>query len=136
MNLILYDGGCGLCHRFVRFVLPRDREGSFRFAALQGAAAVPLLETHGKDPADLDTVYVVIGYEEPSPQLLERADAVLFVLRQLGWPWRAFAVLSILPRALRDAAYRRVAAGRYRIFGRSETCDLPSPAHRDRFLDG
>jgi predicted DCC family thiol-disulfide oxidoreductase YuxK len=134
--ILLYDGVCGLCNRFVQFILHRDRKAVFRFASLQSPVAALILTRHGADPSDLDTVYVVVDHELPSEHLLSRSDAVLFVLRQLGGLWRATAsLLQLLPRFLRDAAYNAVARYRYRIFGRSEVCAMPRDQDRARFLD-
>src|SRR3981189_842412 len=82
--IILYDGVCGLCNRVNQFVLRRDPEGVFRFASLQSAVAGRILARHGANPEDLDTVYVVVDYELPEERLVPRADAVIFILKQLG----------------------------------------------------
>ena len=134
--ILLYDGVCGLCNRFVQFTLRRDRKAIFRFAPLQSALAARILTRHGAKPTDMDTVYVVVEHDLPDEDLLSRSDAVLLVLKQLGAPWQFAAFLvCLLPRFLRDAAYNTVARHRYRIFGRSETCVLPTPQDRTRFLD-
>jgi predicted DCC family thiol-disulfide oxidoreductase YuxK len=134
--ILLYDGVCGLCNRFVRFVMRHDRDGIFRFAALQSAGAARILAVHGANPNDLDTVYVVVNHDSPGEDLRSRSDAVVFVLKQLGGVWRVAAfLLRLLPRFLRDAGYNFVARRRYRIFGRSETCAVPSVEERGRFLD-
>jgi predicted DCC family thiol-disulfide oxidoreductase YuxK len=134
--ILLYDGVCGLCNRFVQFTLRRDRNATFHFAWLQGALAASILARHSANPTDLDTVYVVVNYELPDEYLLSRSQAVLFVLGQLGGFWRPVAsLLQLLPKFLRDAAYNAIARNRYRIFGRSEVCVLPNDLDRSRFLD-
>jgi predicted DCC family thiol-disulfide oxidoreductase YuxK len=134
--ILLYDGVCGLCNRLVQFILRRDRHAIFRFASLQSALAAGILARHGANPSDLDTVYVVLNHELPDESLLSRSDAVLFVLKQLGGPWRpAASLLQFLPKFLRNAAYNAIARHRYRLFGRSEVCTLPRDQDRSRFLD-
>ena len=134
--IVLYDGVCGLCNRFVQFILRRDRKTIFRFASLQSPIAARILTRHGANPTDLDTVYLVVNHELPDEYLLSRSDAVLFVLCQLGRLWRAVAsLLQLLPKFLRDPAYNAVARHRYRIFGRSDVCTLPRDADHTRFLD-
>jgi predicted DCC family thiol-disulfide oxidoreductase YuxK len=133
--VILYDGVCGLCNRLNRFVLARDPGGRFRYAALQSALAGEILARHGRDPRDLDTLYLVLGLGRPGERLLERSDAVLWILRELGGAWRAAGVLGAVPRGLRDRGYDLVARTRYRLFGRYDACPLPDPRHRARFLD-
>jgi predicted DCC family thiol-disulfide oxidoreductase YuxK len=134
--ILLYDGVCELCNRFVQFILRRDREGVFRFAWLQGARAERILQRHGISSGELDTVYVVVNCDLPGERLLARSDAVMFVLKELGGRWRvAEFFLRLLPRFLRNAAYNAVARRRYRLFGRSEICRVPSDQDRSRFLD-
>ncbi len=93
--LLLYDGVCGLCNRLVRFVLKRDTAARFRFASLQSDYAARILQRHGLELRDLDTVYVV---ESPGDRPKDRSDAVIFILRELGGFWRVAAtVLRIFP---------------------------------------
>ena len=133
--IILYDGVCGLCNRLNRFVLARDPGGRFRFAALQSGLAREVLTRHGRDPRDLDTLYLVLGCGRPDERLLRKSDAALWILRALGGPWRVLAMLRFLPAGVRDLGYDLVARTRYRLFGRYETCPLPEPRYRTRFLD-
>jgi predicted DCC family thiol-disulfide oxidoreductase YuxK len=144
--IILYDGVCGLCNRLNQFVLRRDPDAIFRFASLQSPFAARIVSRHGANPQDVDTVYVVVNLDltrhdlaqetQPDERLLPLSDAIIFVLKGLGGIWKVLGLLlQLLPRPLRDAAYRLVARNRYRIFGRFETCMLPSPESRNRFLD-
>ena len=134
-HLLLYDGVCGLCHRFVGFVLARDGRRRFRFAALQSPVGRRLVAAHGGDPDRLDSVCVVADYASETARVLRRSAAALFVLDQLGPPWRFAAVLRRAPAPALDWLYDRVAARRYRMFGRRAACPAPRPEHRDRFLD-
>lgn len=134
--VILYDGVCGLCDRLTRFVIRHDRRRRFRFASLQGGLAARVLPQHGKDPHDLDTLYVVLNRGTSSETMVSRSEAVLFVLRELGGLWRFLgAAFTWLPSSWLDGAYRWVARRRYRIFGRYEACLVPELSDRDRFLD-
>ena len=139
--IILYDGVCGLCNRLNQFVLRRDREGIFRFAWVQSPLAARILAQHGANPQDLDTVYVVLNHDltkeaQPDELLLPRSDAVIFVLKRLGGIWKVLGLfVQLLPRRLRDWGYRIVAGNRYRVFGRFETCMLPSARDRSKFID-
>jgi predicted DCC family thiol-disulfide oxidoreductase YuxK len=133
--VILYDGVCGLCNRLVQFVLKRDKRDYFRFASLQSDWSSSLLQRHNLDPHDLDTVYLVIDHGEATERLLARSDAILFLLGKLGGIWKLAAFGKILPRFLRELAYKLVARNRYRVFGKYESCLLPEPKHRTKFLD-
>ena len=133
--IVLYDGVCGVCNRLVQFILRHDREDLFRFAALQSAFALKILQQHALR-ADLNTVYVVLNYQQPDEQLLSRSDAILFILEKLRRQWVFGArLLHLLPRRLRDAAYTLVARNRYRVWGKYDACPLPDPKHRHKFLD-
>jgi predicted DCC family thiol-disulfide oxidoreductase YuxK len=133
--IVLYDGVCGLCNRLVQFLLKRDAHDRFRFASLQSDFTAQVLRRHGLDPADLDTVYVIRDFGQSRERLLARSDAVLFMLNRLGGIWRVTALGRALPRALRDLVYKLVARNRYRVFGKHESCMLPEPQHRQKFLD-
>jgi predicted DCC family thiol-disulfide oxidoreductase YuxK len=134
--IVFYDGVCGLCNRLVQFLLKHDRDGRLRFASLQSDFAAKVLQRHGFDPKDLDTLHVVENYDQPSERVLQRSDAVLRAWRELGGIWSALASLSrIIPGQLRDLVYRFVAQNRYRVFGKYDTCMLPDPEQRSRFLD-
>jgi len=133
--IVLYDGVCGLCNRMVQFLLKRDDKARMRFASLQSDFAAKVLTRNGIDPKDLDTVHVVVNYERPEERILNRSDAILRACHELGGPWKTSAALArIVPRALRDLVYRLVARGRYRVFGKYETCMLPDPNQQNRFL--
>jgi predicted DCC family thiol-disulfide oxidoreductase YuxK len=133
--IVLYDGVCGLCNHLVQFLLKRDNHDRFRFASLQSEFARDLLTRHGADPHDLDTVYVAVDNGQPNERLLARSDAVLYMLRELGGFWKLAGIGHVLPKAFRDAVYQVVARNRYRIFGKHESCILPEPQHRAKFLD-
>jgi len=135
-TILLYDGVCGLCNRGVQFAVRHDPKGRFRFASLQSEFAKGVLARHGVKVGDLDTVYVVVNGGSTDESLLARSDAALFVLREIGGLWRAGAwFLKWLPRRVRDWSYNWIARHRYRIFGRYETCPIPSERERARFLD-
>ena len=133
--IVLYDGVCALCNAVIRFVLARDRGRVFRFASLQGELGRAVLARHARSPDDLATVVVVTGAGQPDERLLERSEAVLFILARLNAAWPLAARLArAVPRAVRDWTYDRIARRRYEVFGRYDVCPLPAPEHRSRFL--
>jgi predicted DCC family thiol-disulfide oxidoreductase YuxK len=133
--IVFYDGVCGLCNRLVQFLLTRDKNGRLRFASLQSDFARKVLDRHGINPDDLDTLHVVVNYDQPDELILNRSDAVLRAWNELGGSWKSLAAIAkVIPRAPRDLVYRFVARNRYRVFGKYETCMLPDPGQRDRFL--
>lgn len=136
MTLVFYDGVCGLCGRFVQFLLARDPAGRIRFAPLQGDLARRELTPLGHDPADLDSVFVIADWQTPGQHVLARSRAVRYAVSRLGGPWGVAAgAARLVPPALADAVYRIIARRRYRLFGRFDACPLPPPEWRSRFLD-
>jgi predicted DCC family thiol-disulfide oxidoreductase YuxK len=128
--VILFDGVCNLCDASVRFVIDRDPDARFRFAPLQSPAAAALLARHGRTaPAAPQAVLLV-----EAGRVWEGADAALRIARRLRGPWRLVGALAAVPRPLREAAYRLVARNRFRWFGRRESCRVPTPELRARFL--
>lgn len=135
-HLLLYDGVCGLCNGLVQAVIARDPVGRFHFAALQGEAAAAALRPYGRRAGDLDTVYVIADYGTPDARLLDKSTAALFILGDLEGPWRWLSALRVVPRPLRDWVYGWIARYRYRLFGKHDTCLMPTPERRSRFIDG
>lgn len=128
--IVVFDALCPLCSRNDRFILERDRARHFRLASVQSEAGRALYRRFALDADDPETMLVVDG-----DRLHRDSDAVLAIARALGAPWRAAAAaLRLVPRRLRDAAYRWVARNRFRLFGRHDTCWLPPPGYRDRLL--
>lgn len=133
--IILYDGVCGLCNRAVQFLLKRDRHDVFRFAPLQSELAATVLQRHGIDASKLDTVYAILNHGQSDEKLLAKSDAALFFAKALGGVWNIFRLAAVIPRPLRNALYDFIARHRYRVFGQSESCMLPDPQQRHKFLE-
>lgn len=126
-RIIFFDGVCGLCNRFVDHMLRVDRGGLFLFAPLQGATARERLP-EGLADAMKSVVYLREG------EVLQRSDAAIRILIDLGG-WRVLhKVWFLFPRVLRDAVYDEVARNRYRWFGKREACRVPTSEERARFL--
>jgi predicted DCC family thiol-disulfide oxidoreductase YuxK len=134
-HLILYDGVCGLCNRLLQFVIARDDGAIFRFAPLQSPFGRETVARFGGSDVSPGTFYLIADYRTAYAHALTQSGGVLFILRELGWPWKLAGVVRIVPRALRDRAYDLVARHRYRIFGRLDACLVPSPEVRARFID-
>ena len=130
-SIIVFDGVCALCSGWVRFLLHRDRVRRYRFAAMQTAAGRALLKTHGLNPDDPVSFLLV-----DDDGAWTDTDAIARVLAGLGGSWRwASWSMSLVPRILRNAAYRVIARNRYRWFGRYPHCHVPLPDQRERFLN-
>lgn len=132
--LLLYDGVCALCNGVVQFLMKRDRLDRFRYVPLQsslGREVLARFDIH----ASPDGVMLLTDALTPAERLYQRSDAVAAALELLGAPWRVVGrVLRLVPRPLREWGYGIVARFRYRLFGRYETCPLPSPEQGGRLL--
>ncbi len=128
--VILFDGVCHLCHSSVNFVLRKDKKEQFRFAPLKSEVANQLLNKANYHKTLPDSVVLIdqgIVYIE--------SDASLRVLYLLGGVWKILALMRFIPRFIRQAAYRLIARNRYKVFGRYESCPIPQPGWKSRFLD-
>jgi predicted DCC family thiol-disulfide oxidoreductase YuxK len=134
-SIVLYDGVCGLCNRLNQFLLKRDRKDRLHFASLQSEFAQRVLRAHDLDAADLDTVYVILNHGTADETALARSDAIIHAVQQLGGIWKIISLGKLLPRSLKNAIYNVVARNRYRVFGKSDSCVLPEPRHRQKFID-
>jgi predicted DCC family thiol-disulfide oxidoreductase YuxK len=127
-GIILFDGTCAFCERSVRFIATRD-DGYFKFGASQNAEGQALLARFGTTREAARSLILI-----EDDRLYLRSDAVLRVAGRMRAPWKYARVFMIVPRPLRDAVYRLVAAVRHRIAGQSNACDVPPPEIRSRLI--
>jgi predicted DCC family thiol-disulfide oxidoreductase YuxK len=129
-GIVIFDGVCNLCSASAQFIVRNDRRHAFMLASAQSAAGRQLLVNNGFDPGQLDTFVLLTD-----GKLFVRSDAALRIAQELDWPWRALALLRMVPRFLRNALYDLVARNRYRWFGKKNQCMIPSAAIKARFLE-
>jgi predicted DCC family thiol-disulfide oxidoreductase YuxK len=127
--IFLFDGVCNFCNDGVNFLIRHDREGKFRFASLQSEAGKALLAQYGLSDLPLSTSVLIDG-----DKVFMNSDGVLETSRRLGGVYALAAALLFVPRPLRDWAYHVFARNRYRLFGKTEMCMVPTPEVRQRFL--
>lgn len=128
-GVVLFDGTCAFCERSVTFIAARDPGGYFRFGASQNPAAQALLATFGETRESTRSILLI-----EDGQLYRKSTAVLRIAGHLPRPWSLAAVFLAVPRPLRDAVYRVVAAVRHRVAGRSNACEIPPPGIRERLI--
>lgn len=127
-RILFFDGVCHLCSSLVDFCLPKFSEGEIYFAPLQGSTAHEMLP-----PQDLGLDYVVYFRDE---KIHRRSKAIAYLLGDIGGIYKPISImLHILPSFISNFFYELVAKYRYRIFGKSETCRLPTPQEKKYFLD-
>ncbi|HZF66110.1 MAG TPA: thiol-disulfide oxidoreductase DCC family protein [Chitinophagaceae bacterium] len=128
--VIFFDGVCNYCSRMVGFVIRQDKKQVFKFAALQSEAAQKKLENFQLPQNNFDSFILM-----ENGKVYKSSTAGLRLLNRLPWYWKWTQLFWIVPKFLRDAVYDIVARNRYRIFGKSEQCMVPTPELRDRFLN-
>jgi predicted DCC family thiol-disulfide oxidoreductase YuxK len=126
--IILFDGTCAFCERSIRFIASRD-DGYFRFGASQNPEGQALLASYGTSREAARSLILI-----EDNQVFLRSTAALRVAARLRAPWRYARVLLAVPRPIRDAVYRAIAAVRHRIAGESNACEIPPPEIRARLI--
>lgn len=128
--IILFDGDCNLCNGTVQFILKKDKKKQFRFASLQGKFGQGILNKFGL-PGGKPNSFILLEGEK----IYTHSTGALRVFRQLGGIWKLLYVFIIIPPFIRDGVYNFIARNRYKWFGKRDSCYLPSPALKNRFLE-
>ena len=127
-NVIFFDGVCGLCNRFVDFVMSIDDDSEFLFSPLQGEFARKVLPS--QYVTDMKSVVLLKNNKE----LYTQSNAVIEILEEVGGIWSLARVANILPQGILDKAYDMVAENRYDLFGKKEECRIPTADERSKFI--
>ena len=128
-HIIIFDGICNLCNRFVNFVIKKDKKKQFYFTPLQSEIGIKYLKKFHLLESDINSIIYVQG-----EQFWIKSSAVLHIVKSLKRPWSCLYFFIFLPRAIRDKTYDLIAKNRYRWFGKKDTCRIPTPEERKRFL--
>ncbi len=129
-NVILFDGYCGLCNRFVDFIIKQDTKRKIKFASLQSNFGQSVLKKHFSSNQKFpDSVVLVTG-----EIVYTHSTAALHVFRLMGIPWNLLYAFIIIPAFVRDGIYNFIAANRYKWFGKRKECRVPSKAEQERFI--
>jgi predicted DCC family thiol-disulfide oxidoreductase YuxK len=129
-GIIFFDGVCNLCQRSVQFILTHDKKACFAFSSLQSPIATELLLPHGISTSEINTFILL-----ENNKVYTRSTAALRVAKELGGFWVLLYGFIIVPPFIRDAVYDWIARNRYSWFGKQETCWLPRPEWKERFLN-
>lgn len=129
-KIVLFDGVCNLCNRSVQFIIKRDRHKQFYFASLQGKTGQQLLEQFHLTADNLNSFILI-----ENGKLYQKSSAALRITRKLGAAWPLLYGFIIVPPFIRNAVYSLIAKNRYKWFGKSESCMIPAPGLKERFLD-
>ncbi|MES2140896.1 MAG: thiol-disulfide oxidoreductase DCC family protein [Bacteroidota bacterium] len=129
-QIILFDGVCNLCNGLVQFLIKRDPKAKFKFASLQSASGQTLLHKFGLPKDDFHSFVYIKG-----DNYFIRSAAGLNVLKDLGGLWQFFYVFIVIPGFIRDFIYNSIAKKRYKFFGKRDSCMVPTPEVKQRFLE-
>ncbi|EPG66670.1 thiol-disulfide oxidoreductase DCC family protein [Leptospira wolffii] len=129
--IVLFDGVCNLCNGTVNLLLDLDRKRVLRFASLQSEYAKKLVSDNGLE-SQVEAVDSILVWDGKG--LFSKSDAVLRITGYLGWPWKIFRLGIILPGRIRDSLYDFIAKNRYKWFGKTEACRMPTPELKERIL--
>jgi predicted DCC family thiol-disulfide oxidoreductase YuxK len=133
-RLVLFDGVCVVCDAGMTWLIDHDPSGLFHYAPLQGPTAAAVRARHPEWPDHLDSI-VFVTQGEGGESIAFHSEAVFQIASLLPAPWSWLGCLRVIPRPLRDLAYRAFASVRYRVFGVHEACRVPTPEEAARFLD-
>lgn len=128
-RVILFDGVCNLCCSWVHFLIRNDKKELFMFAQIQSESAKRVLKSFGLNANDIETVIYI-----KNNNCLQKSSAVLEILVDLGGWWKLFGVFKLIPKEIRDLLYNFIANVRYKVFGKRESCLMPSSKIQKRFL--
>ena len=128
-SIILFDGICNLCNSSVNFIIDHDKKNEFRFASLQSEAGQDLLKKFHRNVNDFDSIILVENGEH-----YERSSAVLKIVKKFPGLWKLLYLFIIVPKPLRDFVYDIIADNRYKWFGKKESCRVPTPELKEKFL--
>lgn len=129
-QIVLFDAMCKLCSGWAKFLIRYDVKHRYKLASVQSAQGQKILTRCGLPTDSFHTLVFVDG-----EKVHIRSSAVIKILMGLGFPWVVAGILWIIPRPIRDWLYDRIALNRYTLFGKYESCVLPSADHEGRFLD-
>jgi predicted DCC family thiol-disulfide oxidoreductase YuxK len=128
--VLLFDGVCNLCNSSVQFILKHEKNQHLTFAAIQSEAGKRRLAEYNINPIQTNSVILI-----KSGQVYTQSDAILKITQFLSFPYSLGRILFVVPKSIRDFFYKKVARNRYRWFGKRDSCMIPTPQLRNRFLE-
>ncbi|TWP23849.1 thiol-disulfide oxidoreductase DCC family protein [Apibacter muscae] len=128
--IVFFDGICNLCNSWVKFIIKYDKKNRFKFASLQSEIGQNFLNERNLSSHSFDSIILY----QPNSAYFLKSDAVLQIFKLLGFPFSILSIFYIFPSFIRDKLYSLIAKNRYKFFGKSESCMMPNPEWKDKFL--
>ncbi|WP_240751412.1 thiol-disulfide oxidoreductase DCC family protein [Flagellimonas onchidii] len=129
-KIILFDGVCNLCNGAIQFIIKRDKNDLFRYAALQSDIGQQLITERAIDTSKVDSIILIV----PGVAYFTKSDAALEIAKGFGGLWKTMTIFTWVPKTLRDAIYDLIAKNRYKWFGRKDSCMIPTPELQAKLL--
>ena len=127
-SIILFDGVCNLCNGSVNFIIDHDKKNRFKFTSLQSDKGQELLKKHNLNQA-LESIILI-----ENKMAYQKSDAALHISKKLSFPFSSLYIFIIVPQFIRDKIYNLIARNRYKWFGKSESCRIPTPELKAKFI--
>jgi len=129
MRVVIFDGVCNLCNKFVNIIIRRDKKGIFQFSAIGSEYSKSVEDNYEVSLVELDTVVLI-----ENDNFFSKSTAVIKICRHLGFPFNLLVVFKLVPKFIRDKIYDIIARNRYKVFGKKESCMIPKPDVLSRFI--
>ena len=131
-QLILFDGICNLCNSSVLYVIKRDKNEKFLFAPLESDIGNKIIQKFSIDTKETDSILL---YNPLKDSLTYKSTAALLIAKELGFPTNILTLFLIVPKAIRNWVYNYIAKNRYKWYGKKESCMIPTPELKAKFID-
>jgi predicted DCC family thiol-disulfide oxidoreductase YuxK len=129
-KLILFDGVCNLCNTSVQYVIKHDKKNSFMFTALQSEVGQQIIKDYNIDTSKTDSILLYT----PQTGVVSKSTAALKIAQNLGFPQNVMSIFFIVPPFIRNGVYDYIAKNRYKWYGKKESCMIPTPELKSKFL--
>ena len=130
-KIILFDGVCNLCNSSVNYIIDRDKKDVFRFVALQSELGLQIQQYLGLNANQLDSIILYI----PKEAYYLKSSAAIRIMSEFPFFWKLSKLFYVIPPIIRNAVYSYIANNRYKWFGKTAQCRIPTPALQQKFLD-
>jgi predicted DCC family thiol-disulfide oxidoreductase YuxK len=128
--IVLFDGICNLCNSTVQFIIKRDKNNVFKFSSLQSEFGQNFLKVRNLSSTDFNSIILY----EPGVAYYTKSTAILKIVQKLGFPYKILSVFLLIPSPIRDSIYSLLSKNRYHLFGKKDSCMVPTPENKKKFI--
>ncbi|CVK16591.1 Predicted thiol-disulfide oxidoreductase YuxK, DCC family [Apibacter mensalis] len=128
--IVLFDGICNLCNSTVQFIIKRDKNNVFKFSSLQSEFGQNFLKERNLSSTDFNSIILY----EPGVAYYTKSTAILKIVQKLGFPYKILSVFLLIPSPIRDSIYSLLSKNRYHLFGKKDSCMVPTPENKKKFI--